>query len=105
MVTTGSVTGQWKVANVGFNPGNDADVFYVALQDSTNRVATVFHPDPAAVNLTEWTEWRIPLGDFTGVNPAKVKRIYIGVGDPKNTAAVGTGLLYIDDICVVRPAP
>jgi hypothetical protein len=105
VVTTGSVTAQWQVANVGFNPGNDPDTFYVALQDSTGKTVTVTHPDAGAVNVTAWTEWRIPLSDFAGVNPARIKRIYIGVGDPTNSTAVGAGLLYIDDVRILKPAP
>ena len=43
---------------------------------------------------------RIPLSDFTGVNPAKVKKLYIGVGDRENPTADDTGSIYIDDIWV-----
>ena len=75
VVTTSSVSGQWKVADIGLNPGNDPDKLYVGLSDSSNKTASVVHPDPAAVNLTDWTEWKIPLSSFTGVNLSRVKKI------------------------------
>jgi len=37
------------------------------------------------------------------VNPAKVKKMYIGVGDRKAPAANGSGRIYIDDIRVIKP--
>jgi hypothetical protein len=76
---------------------------YVAVQDSAGKAATVVHPDPAAVLTTTWTEWRIPLSSFAGVNPAQVKKLSLGVGDKKNPTADGTGRIFIDDIRVVRP--
>ncbi len=99
--TTGTVTGQWKVADIGVDhAGNDPAPLYVAIEDNTGQKVAVTHPDPAAVNATDWTEWKIPLSDFAGVNPAKVKKLYIGVGDK---SAVGHGKIYIDDIRVTKP--
>jgi len=103
VAAAGSVSGQWKVANVGPNPGNDPDKLYVTLSDTSNKTATVVHPDPGAVNLTEWTEWQIPLSSFTGVNPSRIKTLILGVGDRKATAPTGLGLLYIDDVRVMKP--
>jgi hypothetical protein len=105
VTTAGSVAGQWRTTSVGPNTGNDRDDLYVALQDSTNRTAVVTHPDPNMVLVTEWTEWRIPLTDFAGVNPTRIKTLYLGVGDRVNPTLDGTGLLYIDDIRVVKPEP
>jgi len=59
--------------------------------------------DPALVNSNVWTEWKIPLSSLTGVNLAKVKKLYIGVGDRKNPVADGAGRIYIDDIRVTKP--
>jgi hypothetical protein len=78
---------------------------YLILRDATNRTATVVHPDPAVVGLAQWTEWKIPLTSFTGVNLARVKRITLGVGDKANPKAGGAGLLFIDDIRVTKSAP
>jgi hypothetical protein len=57
------------------------------------------------VTTAEWTEWKIPLTDFTdeGLNMAAVKKIVIGLGSRTNPAAGGEGLIYVDDIRVVLP--
>ncbi len=103
VLTTGGATGDWTVANVGDNPGNDPAPLYVALEDSTGKFAMKTNDDPGAVNATEYTPWVIPLTDFTGVSRTKIKKIYIGVGDPKNPAKDGIGRIYIDDIRVTKP--
>jgi len=78
---------------------------YVAIEDASRRTAVVTHPDPAAVNASKWTRWKVPLSQFTGVNLAAVKKLSIGVGDRKATKAGGAGKLFIDDILVTKPAP
>jgi hypothetical protein len=55
------------------------------------------------VNVAAWTEWKIPLSSFTGVNLAKVKKLYVGVGDRKTPVADGSGRIYIDDLRVTKP--
>ncbi len=84
---------------------NAPDRLYVAVQDSTNHLGVAAYPDSAILTATKWTEWKIPLSEFSGVNPAKIETIYIGVGDRDNPTPGGAGLIYIDDIRVVRPAP
>ncbi len=79
-------------------PGNAADQLYVALADSANNSATVKHPDTAATIIDTWQEWNIDLAQFTGVNPASIKKMSIGVGDKVNPQAGGSGKLSIDDI-------
>jgi hypothetical protein len=104
--TTGTVTGPWEQAEIGVDhPGNSPQGLYVAVEDSAGKVAVVAHPDSAATTLTMWTEWAIPLSSLTGVNPAKVKKIYIGVGDRKNPQPDGTGRVYIDDIRITKGVP
>jgi regulation of enolase protein 1 (concanavalin A-like superfamily) len=104
VTTAGTVTGSWQVAEIGADhPGNDADDLYVAIEDSAGKKAIVVHEDPEAVLATEWTQWSIPLSRFTGVSLSKVKKMYLGVGDSKNPAQDGSGLIYIDDIHVTRP--
>ena len=79
--TTGTVTGPWQVADIGVDhPGNSPDDLYVTVEDSEGKTATVVNPDPAAVNTMAWTEWRIPLHNFTGVDLSRVRRMSIGVG-------------------------
>jgi hypothetical protein len=85
------------------NATNGLGTLYVALQDSANKVAVVAHANPDAVRAGAWTPWKIPLSSFTGVNLAKVKKMYLGVGDRQNPVADGAGRLYIDDIRVIKP--
>jgi hypothetical protein len=82
---------------------NDAAPLYIVLTDSANHSGTVANPDTAVVTATKWTEWKIPLADFAGVNLAKVKKIAIGVGDKANPAAGGTGRIFVDDIQLAKP--
>ncbi len=105
VATTGNVSGPWQAAAIGVaQPGNSPDKLYLVVEDSAGKAVVVTNPDPAAVNVTAWTEWKIPLSSFTGVNLAKVKKMYIGVGDRKNPVAAGSGRLYIDDIGFGRAA-
>jgi hypothetical protein len=83
-------------------PTNSPAPVYVRLEDSTKHSATVVYPEPAVVTKTKWTEWRIPLTDFAGVNISRVKTMCLGVGDRDNPQPAGAGLLYVDDVRVVR---
>ncbi len=82
---------------------NGADKLHVAVEDSAGKQAVVANADPAAAKVATWTEWKIPLGSLTGVNPAKVKKLYVGVGDRKAPALGGTGTVDIDDIRLTKP--
>ena len=82
---------------------NGKEKLYVTLIDSSAKNASVVHPDPAAACATKWTQWKIPLSSFTGVNPAKIKTLVIGLGDRSNPKKGGAGMLYVDDIWVTRP--
>jgi hypothetical protein len=97
-------TGAWQTEEVGLTR-NSQQPLYVIVEDSSGKQATAVDPNAAAVNATTWTEWKIPLSDLAGVNLTKVKTLYVGVGDPAQPAADGTGRIYIDDIRVTRPAP
>ncbi len=80
---------------------NAAEKMYVVL----NGTAVVYNNDTTATQKTGWTEWVIPLQQFTGVNLTNVTSITIGLGTRGNaTAAGGTGQMYFDDIRLVRPA-
>jgi hypothetical protein len=96
----------WGTAKVAPPAGaGKPDSVYVALQDSLNHTAVVTHPDPQITKAANWVQWTIPLSDFTGVNLAKIKKMTIGVGDKAKPAAGGLGLIYIDDISLVKAAP
>ncbi len=100
--TTDNVSGSWQVQAVGgVHPANSQADLYVALQDSGNRTAAVRYPDGAIA--TDWTLWDIPLSSFTGVDVAAIKKMIIGV-DQNNPQPGGTGVVYIDDIRVIKAA-
>jgi len=81
---------------------NIAERMYVNL----NGIATVYHNNPDAALIDEWTEWTIDLQEFAaqGVNLANVNTITIGFGDKNNLLAGGSGMVFFDDIRLYRPA-
>ena len=107
ITTTGKVTGAWTLEEIGIaqRSNEDAMPLYVVVQDSSNRSATVVHPDANILLSEPWSEWRIPLSAFTGVNMKAVKKMFIGVGDRKKPQAGGDGMIYVDDIGLTRPLP
>ena len=82
---------------------NDAEKLYVALQDSAGKTAVAVNPNPDAARATKWTEWKVPLSSFAGVNAAKIKKMTIGLGDQASPKQGGAGIVYIDDIRVTKP--
>jgi len=99
---TGTVTGQWQSQDIGI-PSNAAEPMYVALNGS----ASVYHGNPDAALIDEWTHWPIDLQEFAaqGVNLASVNTIAIGFGDKNNLQAGGSGMVFFDDIRLYRLAP
>lgn len=93
------------VLHVRGKAGNIAAPLYVSLQDSAGKVGTIRYPDAGIVQSVQWVQWSIPLSEFTavGVNVAKIKKMYIGVGDKDNPVSGSYGLIFIDDIRVVGP--
>jgi hypothetical protein len=84
---------------------NGPAVLYVALEDSVGEVAIVPYADDTASTATNWLEWEIPLSSFAGVNLARVKTMYIGVGDRGNPVPGGQGIIYVDDISLAQRMP
>jgi hypothetical protein len=102
ITTSANVTGQWQMSEIGIDsPENSPQDLYVVLQDSANRSATVTWPSGS--NVAAWTEWKIPLTQFTGVNVGAIKKMVIGAGDRKSPKPDGAGSIFIDDIRVVKP--
>ncbi len=83
--------------------GNGPAPLYLAIQDASNRTATVINTDAAVIGAAKWTEWKIPLSSFTGVNLAKIKKITLGLGDKANPKTGGAGQIFIDDIRLIKP--
>ncbi len=71
--------------------------------DNSGSIAVVTHPNPAAVAMSNWQEWTIPLSELGGINLNSVRTMYIGVGDRDNPTAGGAGLIFVDDILVGHP--
>ncbi len=92
-----TVTGDWQSQDIGI-ASNIPEPMYVVLEDSAANSAVVKNPDPAATAIGSWTEWNIPLTEFTGVNLQAIKKMTIGVGDRANPQVGSAGDLYIDDI-------
>jgi len=83
---------------------NGSAKFYIGIMDEAGRFATVAHPDPEVLKATQWVAWRIPLRDFEqgGVDLTHGAKICIGVGDRQKPSRGGTGIVYIDDICLSK---
>ena len=104
---TGNVTGQWMNQDIGIL-SNDPEPLYVAVSNSTGAPAVVYNDDPAAAQVDTWTEWVIPLSDFSGqgISLTNVDKIAIGLGTRGNTTvAGGSGKMFFDDIHLNQPAP
>jgi hypothetical protein len=105
VTTTGSVSGQWAHQDIGVL-SNAAEPLYVAVSNSAGNPAIVVNDDPAAAQISAWTEWVIPLQTFAdkGITLTNVDRIAIGLGTRGNTTvAGGSGKMYFDDIRLNRP--
>jgi hypothetical protein len=76
---------------------NAAEQMYVTL----NGTARVNNSNPNAAQAEDWTEWRISLSEFAGVNLNNVDSITIGVA----SVTGGTGMVFFDDIRLHVSAP
>ncbi len=83
---------------------NDAERFYVALEDASGQVAEVIYADNTALQTAEWQDWTIALSDFAGIDLQAVKTLYMGTGDRNNPVAGGAGTMILDDI-ILTVAP
>jgi hypothetical protein len=79
---------------------NAAERMFVAL----NGTAVVYNDDPAATQLTAWTQWVIDLQEFAdqGMVLTNVNTITIGFGTKNSPAAGGSGQMNFDDIRLIR---
>ena len=103
-ITVTGASGSWQQVEIGVDhPGNQPDQMYVTVEDTAGGSATVEHPDgPSAVNVADWTAWKVPLADLAGVNLSRVGSLTLGVG---NANMDGAGMLLFDDIRVTKPEP
>jgi len=98
---TGTVSGEWTNQDVGIL-SNAPQPMYVVLNGS----AVVYHDNPNAALIDEWTEWNIDLQEFAdqGMDLTNVNTITIGFGEKNNPQAGGSGMVFFDDIRLYRPA-
>ena len=93
------------VLSVRGRPTNGSAPLYVVVEDTAQHTGVAVHSDPAVVARGTWTEWQVPLSQFAdaGVNLARVKKLYVGLGDRDAPSAGGSGMVYIDDVYLTRP--
>ncbi|MGE5297210.1 MAG: PA14 domain-containing protein, partial [Solirubrobacterales bacterium] len=91
------------VLHVRGRASNIAAPLFVELQDKAGKTGFVQYPDTAVVLTAKWTEWKIPLSGFAGVNVARIEKLIIRVGDKTSPVAGSYGMVFIDDIWVVKP--
>jgi parallel beta-helix repeat protein len=87
------------------DPANIPEPMYMAVANSNGPTAVVYHTDPDAVLINNWTEWTIELREFAdrGINLNDVNSIAIGFGDRDNPQPGGSGKMYFDDIRLRMP--
>jgi internalin A len=88
-------------------PTNGPDDLYIMLEDEGDHVVTVAHPDSATLLTARWLSWSISLADLidAGLDVTAIRRMGIGVGSPDNPQPGGSGIIYIDDIRVIKLLP
>jgi PA14 domain/Concanavalin A-like lectin/glucanases superfamily len=102
---TGTVGAQWADQDIGI-ASNAPEPLYVAISNAGGQPAVVTNPDPNAATTTTWTQWVIPLSQFSdqGINLTNVDTLAIGLGTRGNTTVPGgSGKMYFDDIRLYRP--
>jgi hypothetical protein len=107
---TGGVTGAWQTKEIGLIR-NSPEPVYIVVESSALKARVVEllpYSNTAVTNVTDWTEWRIPLSQFDGVDLKKVKRVSLqvgsGLGSAHSSAGTisvaqatgGTGTIYFD---------
>jgi len=107
-----SETRDWTEEGVGVltlwfygDPANAAESMYVAVTNGIGPTAVVYHDNPDATLIDEWTEWKINLEEFSnqGVVLTNVDRLAIGFGNRNNPQVGDSGMIFIDDIRLYRP--
>ncbi len=88
------------------DPANASERMYVAIANSRQTPAVVYHDNPDIAQINTWTQWSINLKAFTdqGVDLANLDKLYIGFGEKHNPQVGGSGLVFFDDIRLYRPA-
>ena len=79
----------------------------LSIEDDAGRIAPMIHPDPDALLTMQWQKWGIPLVDLIaeGVDVTTIRKLHIGIGDIDNLQPGGIGIIYVDDIRVIKSKP
>jgi len=94
-----SVDPDWTDRDVGMI-SNEPEPMYVTVVDGGGTAATVYYDDPNASLIRDWTQWNIPLTNFSdqGLVLTDVAELVIGFGGADNPQPGGSGLVFFDDI-------
>jgi len=86
---------------------NGQGQLYLSIEDDAGQISVINHPNPDAVLTTDWQQWSTPLADLiaAGVDVTAILKLQIGVGDLDNPQPGGIGIIYIDDIRVIKAKP
>ena len=76
----------------------NVDELYVTVSDSAAVSRTVRISDPAVTQTPAWTEVRIPLADFSGLDFAQIAQITLGIGPESPSGPGGSGFVGFDEI-------
>ncbi|MCH8193625.1 MAG: hypothetical protein IIA65_06370, partial [Planctomycetes bacterium] len=96
--TTGDVSGDWTVEAIGgiHPPSNDSAQVSLAVIDTAGRIATAYHPDFAATNLTNWTLLEMPLDGMGDLDLTSIDRIKLGVRMPFAAGTLLADFLHVE---------
>jgi len=99
-VTGAGSDAAWRVQDVGMII-NDPLPLYVTL----NGMGTVYHDNPQAALIDQWTEWRIDLQAFSeqGVDLTDIRSLTLGIGRADGAASDSTGLVFFDALRLYQP--
>jgi hypothetical protein len=91
----------WSDQDIGML-SNEPESMYVILDGNVK----VYHDDPNASLINNWTEWTIPLQDFAdqGIDLTGINSFGIGFGDKDNPQQDDrSGTMFFDDIRLYLP--
>lgn len=87
---------------------NDPAPLYVELSDTSGASSMFYHEAGIEAALAnEWTQWAIPLDYFVaeGVDVTAIASMTLGAGEKVNPQAGGSGVVWFDDINLIRRSP
>ena len=78
----------------------NVDDIYVELSDNS-ATRTLRVTDLTVTQAVHWTEVRLPLADFTGLDIAHITGITLGIGPESPSSPGGTGTVGFDEVRIV----